>query len=208
MLRRALALPLLVLLPLAGCIADDPGVETANDPGTTTSTETSSPSPGAGSAAGNATGAAQDNATAAALSAVVAWDGSLAAAVCAPMGPNSCMFPISFDGDSAEPLPRLAGPAKGDLTLTWTPSSPLTEELVLGVFAYRSCGDGCYEGTEFFQHVSGPSPLVLAVDAPLLPEGEALLLYVHQPRLTPDPVYAFARAEQPFHVEGLLQVKA
>lgn len=134
------------------------------------------------------------------------WEGNLGTWACAPMGANTCGGTGLGDGDSWHPIEPGGRGQRIALTLTWEPSSPLTEELTLSVAPYTSCGDGCYSTSGGYAAVDGPSPLVLDLEDIAL-EGEQLgyIIYVDGATwIQEDPVFAGASHHQPFHVEGTL----
>lgn len=180
---------------LAGCAGDSPPAEASADSASETGREGRPP---AGLVGENVTLDPVD----------VAWDGALPVRLCAPSGPNSCMgasAPSTTGGE--DDLFVAAEPAtwSGQIVLTWAASSPATESLSLWFGFYEKCGASCWQGVGSGAYTSGPSPLTLDladVEAPAKAEG--LWISVHEPRLTPDPVYAIASMGQEFHAEGRL----
>jgi hypothetical protein len=197
MLHHKLVLILLVCASLvnAGCVGGDDAAQAA-DAGTTNASSESR------AETLEALGAAEASAEAANATLVpVAWEGYLgtgavacAVVVCAGAHPDGG----DLLGDIAGAGPSL----RFDLNLTWTPASPATEELWFAVFAFESCGDGCYEFVDYVE-ASGPSPLHLAgTIAPDDPGGvEGYGVYVEPRSLTPES-YVIAGPEQRWTVEG------
>jgi hypothetical protein len=202
-----LLLVLSLLLPLAGCVGSDPAVETSSVPPTAsspapapevpkpkTSATTASPPPDEGTADAAAPPKP--------VTTPLAWDGSIGTAACAPSGPDACAGLSLTESDASFDLDVPGVPKKVSATLTWTPASPLTEKLRASVYLSKSCGDGCTEGSLLGEAVEGASPLAIGMDLPTAGEGEWISIVVSQPRLTPSPVYAIARIDQAFHLEG------
>jgi hypothetical protein len=73
---------------------------------------------------------------------------------------------IHLDKASGEVLEATA-------TLTWTPSSPTTERLVLRASALRNCNDGCATDKILLQ-VEGTSPLTIAIEDVVIPDDLVL----------------------------------
>lgn len=209
MLRLVALSLLLLLLPLAGCVDPDASGETPAAAADPASPASASPGTPAAAPAGKATPHEEPaaNATPDAppqeVTTPLAWDGSLGAGVCAPAGPGACFGGTFTKQSRVLPIEAPGAPARFAATVTWTASSPLTNELFVVLARTKSCGDGCFEGQNLGTPASGPSPLTLEVgDLPALAEDEFLAVFVSQGRLTPEPVYAYARAPQDFHLEG------
>lgn len=195
-------LPLLCALVLAGCVGtEEPQVLAPSAP----ALDSVDQGP---SGDGNLTpAAAPPDVTPAPrlLSTPLSWNGSLGTAACVPSGPDACIMPVDPEDQGRFDLAAPATPRRLSATMTWTPASPLTEDLVFGAYVLTSCGEGCVEAMPVADPLVGPSPLALDVNLPALAEGESFVLLVGQPRLTPSPVYAMARAEQAFTVEGVVE---
>lgn len=194
----ALRAPLLLLMMLlSGCSGGSTGSDEGEGHGAAAGDDAghdagTDPAQGAEGAAG------EDEAE----PAEVAWDGTTGTYYCAPTGPNSCAGEIVESGESLYPL---AGArytnSSVDLTLTWdSGGNPLLEELEFDAWSYTSCGTNCYQGAGGFVSVQGTSPLTLS--GVLSGGGTGIVLTVDVARATPDPVYAKASVETPFHVEG------
>ena len=201
-LPRWQLLPLLCALVLAGCVGtEEPQVLTPSAPAYDSVDE-------GPSGDGNLTpAAAPPNVTAAPrlLSTPLSWNGSLGTAVCAPSGPDACAMPVDPEDQGRLDLLAPGAPTRLAATMAWTAATPLTRDLVLGVYLLSACEGGCQEATPVGEPVAGPSPLALDVALPALSEGQSFALLVGQPRATPSPVYAMARAEQAFTVEGVVE---
>lgn len=197
---------LLVGLALAGCTGSAPA-----DPG-----EAGPAGQATNDTAGNATGAVEDNRTDPAdagrhRSFDVDWEGKIPAGACVPSGLNSCTGADVPDGETRFKPAPVGTPVNASLVLTWNATQPHMESLVLTLTGIRtgSCGSSC---TAYYYNnshsVQGPSPLQLDVPNITLGTNETLHIVVSQPRQTPDPIYAYARWEQPFHVQGEVVVRA
>jgi hypothetical protein len=112
---------------------------------------------------------------------LVSADGTLALGNCIDAPAPACVFNV---GDPTSP--KQAGNivhvpiegAKGTLsgaaaTLTWTASSPFTEELVLRASLLKGCPDQC-QTDEVLAEVQGASPLTLTLPATTVPDGLTL----------------------------------
>lgn len=116
--------------------------------------------------------------------------------VCAePFGPGYRVFPFAAARDVASLR----------VELSWSSSSPLTEELRMDLVA---CGEGCSErgGYESLAAIEGASPLVLALDS-FGPDG-SLVLLVSAADLAPGPGTLRAHARQDFVLAGSVGVFA
>lgn len=89
-----------------------------------------------------------------------------------------------------------------DLTLTWSATTPATEELLLGI-AYET-EDEMYD----WVYATGASPLVLSKSGLDIPAERIYAIYVNAFRCAGDAVYGCASAEQPFSIEGTLTTLA
>jgi hypothetical protein len=155
---------------------------------------------------GRAPARAPLNATSPPAAVEVAWDGALPPLLCAPSGPNSCMGASAPAAGENHFVARDPAAWSGNLTLQWEAMTPVTETLAFGLLFYEKCGATCWQSVGGSVMVSGQSPLVLAVESLEAPaSAEGLWLFVHEPRLTPDPVYAVASPGQEFRVAGRLE---
>lgn len=195
--RSASALVLVVLL--AGCLDATPTADAELD------TAEAAPAQAA-PATGNATLA---TAPPAVTELVVALDGRTGtyALACAP--PVGCTGHTAAPGDAQVLFEGVAGrPDGGELSLTWTATSPATETMSFGVMTMYG-GEAC-EGIDLGV-ASGRSPLVIdvaAADRALCPE-EVLHIWVSGGTdVNQAPFYATANLDQPFHLEGALRVVA
>lgn len=209
-----LPLALASMLLLAGCLgAEDPQEAPAAASGGGTDAEDATAAgqtvPPATGASDTAQAAPAADAGAPAASTPVttpfSWDGKLALGACVPMAPDTCLSPVSFADDDMKELGAPGNVTEVALTVTWTPTSPLTEQMGAILLYVKTCGEGCWEGRHAGDVVTGPSPLSLGGAMAPAEADETLAVYVYQPRLTPSPVYAYARAEQAFHVEGTIE---
>lgn len=144
-----------------------------------------------------------------------AIDGKTGTMACVPSAPNTCTgLPLGTDSEGTfEPLVFEGTPTHVAATLTWTATTPASQEMYVNVFALRSCGDGCMEWDDemFSAFASGTSPVTLDASGITLREGESL--YIHTGRVdplpdTPSPVFMFYSVEQAFHLEGLVHALA
>lgn len=96
-----------------------------------------------------------------------------------------------------------------DVNLTWTSSSPATDELALGFMVMSTC-DGCED--VFEDEVRGTSPLRATLSGMAVPLNETTVvhLYVYNPKsfqMVPGGVgYTFASVDMDFRLEGTVHV--
>jgi hypothetical protein len=91
----------------------------------------------------------------------------------------------------------------GNLTLTWTAASPLTQRMAIGLVAIvPGCAD-CNE-THLGKDLDGPSPLVYPIPAgQVVAPGSQLRIWVYSADYHPvGPEYAGTSGQQDFQVEG------
>ncbi len=195
---RAWALPVSVLLVLAGCLASEESP--ANDV-----------------EASDAEAVADAEATAvpppkppAPVTVDASWQGDLSDRVvlCESYATNDCVAHASgavmVDWMQAFPGHRLDHAA---LVLEWTPETPATETLAFGFMVMATDGES---NNTLFGIVEGKSPLtidVLNANEPL-GEGQVLHAFVYNPEFSKpvDQAYVYATTRQPFAVTGTVTV--
>lgn len=126
-------------------------------------------------------------------------EGSLAlqALACPPVG---CIGP-GVGGQERLWETDVAGDlAAVELTMTWEASSPLMEELALGIF---TCGEVCESDADIIasEYAFGTSPLVLSLAGFPVGPGETLYVFASPPGRTPL-VYSAVTTPQAFLIEG------
>lgn len=132
------------------------------------------------------------------------WDGNTGIDYCLPGGPNSCYgfgLPLGPEPNNWY-APKLEGvPVAVEASLSWSASSPFTNELGFAVRASKPCGQG---GTcsRWLESASGVSPLKLKVDAVKLEKDEYLSFAVRGASKTPDPIYSEFVTDQRFKMQG------
>ena len=188
---RALPALLAAALLLAGC---------ADRPAATEGPSKPELSPAPASLEG---GVAEGNATAAPgvpepVWVPVAFDGFLGTRPWACV--DSCRGPQLTPEDRILPFKGPGAALALDVTLTWTPTGPLTQRLRLG---YEVCSNGCAE-TRRWQGLDGESPLRFQAEGFDLQEGETLRLFVWVPEQVSGTVNAYLSADQPFRIEGAI----
>lgn len=91
------------------------------------------------------------------------------------------------------------------LTLTWSPTSPATDTLAIGLMRMGT-------NSTFLDGVEGTSPLTLELSdvGLLLDEGNLVHIFVYNARgnLIEDPVMIYASLDQPVRLEGSLTLQA
>lgn len=144
----------------------------------------------------------------------VVYEGTTGTWMCAPSGAGSCSFlplPLPSTNENTYFEPDLRGsPVAAEFTLTWEARTPLSKEMILGVFAVRSCGEDCVEtnGDMFSERATGASPLTLALPAMSIPPDQWLMIFVgvKEPNPSAGPVLMFYSVDQPFSVDGSIAV--
>lgn len=217
-MRAAIVLAILSVA-LAGCFTPEAGepVEGAAVEG---SPETTSREDGAASAKASPSSAGTDPTPAADGDATLvprefpfAFEGRTGTSACLPSGPNSCMgppVPLGAGGENVfTPVEYDGTPDAASITLSWEAQTPAADEMVLSLFAVRSCGDGCFEwdGDMFQEYAVGTSPLTIDAEDIQLGENETLYMHVslNEPNPSAGPLYMSYSLEQPFAVEGVLR---
>lgn len=191
--------PLIVVaLLLSGCLSGNEPVETASVE-ETAATQTSA----------DATNVTQEPPALAPQTFPISFDGKTGNWACVPSGPTSCNgLPVGTNSENTFVEVAYDGVAtSAEITLTWTPTTPATNEMSLALFAMRSCGEGCIEmdSEMYYEEVSGMSPLSLSANGITLGENETLYVHVGTVDPTPSlPAPFFYSLEQAFTVEGTL----
>lgn len=96
-----------------------------------------------------------------------------------------------------------------DVNLTWTSSSPVNDELVLGFMVMGDC-EGC---DQFEDEVRGTSPLRAQVSGERIPLNESTVVhfYVYNPKafqmLPGGAGYTFSSVDDEFQLEGVVRVE-
>lgn len=201
MLERLLALVAGTALLTAGCIGSDATGDTPSATG---------PEANALETNASATPPLASEGLPAPVEPVVvplAWDGSMAthATLCEWQNVGECVtVPPGTELDNTLMPPLPGPPVAGTLTLTWDATSPLTEELVLVVMAMVETEDGMEH--PLFVASQNTSPIELSFADAVVPPEAMVHLWVGVPSLLPDPFWAAATTEQPFHLEGTFTV--
>lgn len=135
----------------------------------------------------------------ASIPAEVRWEGELSGA-CVPSTIGGCTYTTFVGGASWDK----AVPTENNFTLattalTWNATTPATEELTLGIYATRSCGNGCTE-YDSVTHAMGSSPLEVTV-AEQDVVGKDLVVKVDAETVTQWPLYGKVALDQPFQVK-------
>lgn len=114
----------------------------------------------------------------------------------APFGAGARAFPIA----PAAQVDALV------VTLSWRPSSPLTQSLHMDLVA---CIDGCADGRfVLLDEKEGPSPLALEGDGFDASPDDMLVLLVRAPDAMPGPGAVRAHPRQDFVLDGFVEVLA
>lgn len=132
----------------------------------------------------------------------IEWPGNIPSGVCVPDGPRACVGVSITQGSTAVALERTGVPQRIDAMMTWENTSPLSAELSFGIDAAKPCGEGCIEFRSLVEEM-GAAPLERSlVGITLDPEETEIGLHAGMPPIAQDPVYAYARIDQPFTVTG------
>lgn len=224
-MRAVILLAAAVSLALGGCFtpaAEQPVEGTTAEEGATGGADASAEAPASPTPAsptvGGAPEASEDDAPETANATVLrpfpfSYEGTTGQSTCVPNGPFSCQAtPASSGGENTYFRLEYEGVASSaEITATWEATTPATAELVLALFAMRSCGEGCLEsrGDMFQEYATGTSPLTIRPSSIVLHEGESLYLHVsvHEPNPTRPPVRYTYSLEQAFAVEGVLNAQ-
>lgn len=215
---KTAALLLTTTLALAGCVSGDPeleaadacaGTATATGNDATASATCDGASASANGASSSATSTGKNGSSSASASSTGAtttlvpfnaegntYNGIYACAVILCQGtdlPTSGTGPSWFE-------PELHGTLlAAELTLTWTPTTPLTDELLLGI-AYET-----EEGVTDFAYATGTSPLTLSETTLNIPADKVLGVYVNPYKCLGAAIaIACYGLEQTFTIEGTL----
>lgn len=200
-MRRRWATPVIIAIFLSGCVgpASPPAEVPQPASGGDTSAEAASAPPTTDAA--GLQGEPIGN-----TSLDVDWAGKVPTRVFACVTAPACQgFEATEADDSWET--NLTGPLSGvDLTLTWTPSSPLTNELFIAVRCYISSEKRCagWTGTS----ASGVSPLRVVEPANSSSVGAMLVVYVVPVESLPVGFNADAATDQPFRLTGTIALRA
>lgn len=126
------------------------------------------------------------------------WKGTVGPSVCHPSGLGSCTY-YAFIGEpsAGRNLSEVAPSTGFAANLTWTPTSPFTEELRFGLYEVDSCGDDCKVSRSVVER-TGDSPI--RVEANSVGDG-AHALRVQATDVGPGPTRAHVVTGQPFQVE-------
>lgn len=139
---------------------------------------------------------------------VINWTGAIpyGAWACTPATGCDVATPDAYGAQHFEELTNgtLSG---GNLTLTWTPESPLTEEMSLGAYLYVPDCDECEE-IDLGPDMTGTSPLTMPIAAGfVIPLGMQIHLWAYGgPNQSSSPLYAGTSGAQSFRVDGSLAI--
>lgn len=138
----------------------------------------------------------------------VSWDGDVGTHDCINP-PGTCIVgsmgpptdPQSDDAVIFITNTRGAADLAGNLTLTWSATSPLTQEIYVTVRTYSGCPDDCRE-EDVLDAVTGPSPLLIPLDALRLEDGRTLGFLFRPAPVDGGGAQAYVAAGQGIHLEG------
>lgn len=135
----------------------------------------------------------------------VAWDGRSRPMACLPRGPGECGGIAAPNEDREFLVPELGEgrPVSFALTMTWTPSGPLTERMALHAIGVAECPHECV--------VEGTSPLTFEMAGLTLEPETNLTFHVFAPDPCHTPcagaVKAFLDVGQDVVVDGNITVE-
>lgn len=176
-MQRTLPLLLTPLLLLAGCFGDKPSTPTTQEP-----TIPTAPQP---------------------FNLTVNWNGNVPteAWVCAVL---VCLGGALTKGDMEKEIKLNGTLTTVDVKLTWTPASPLTNEL--DFYAFKVTSDGNGQMGEEMGSAHGASPLAISLKD-LNVTAQSLVLVVWHNGIWAGPVGGGVTTDQPFTVKGQVTIR-
>ena len=136
------------------------------------------------------------------------YEGTTSLSHCLPAGPGSCVGALGTSEENTFFELDDRGPPVGVVAnLTWSATTPATEEMIFRASVQRDCRDECTDEDFQTMEVRGASPLSIVALEFTFEEGDRIALSVELVSALPEPqpplVYS-SSLPQEFAVEGTL----